>query len=587
MGEVLRARDSVLGREVAVKILHAALARDDAFIDRFRREARAAATLSHPNIVGVHDWGERGDTSFMVMEFVRGPNLRDVLTEHGRLEPAQAVEVLLQMLAALEHAHRHGIVHRDVKPENVLVTPEGVVKVADFGLAHALAESRVTQAPGTVTGTVQYLSPEQIHGEPADPRTDLYSLGIVAYELLTGRPPFSGETSLAIAYKHLSEPVPAPSEQAPAVSPQLDRIVLRATAKDPEDRPRSAADMRHDLVAVAGSLPPAPSLAALVSSMPEREHGERTPTVTIPQVITARRGHRKHRRGGRRWWIAAAIAAVVLAGAWALWTYVVPHHTTVPPVLGLSLADARGRLDDAGLDVRVGQPMKSLRYPAGTVARLNSAPGTELDRGADIVVRLSDGPPLRTVPKLVGGTIRHARKAADPLGFTIDVVERYSQTVASGDVITQTPPADSRIEYGSTLHLVVSKGPQPVQVPSLVGLPVDEATTLLTRAGFDIERTDEFSTTVPRGDVVAQHPKNGMAPKGSTVSIVVSKGPPEFPMPNVAGEGCFTANQSLDGLGLDTHIVVIPSSSGNTVVGQNPSPDTTVRPGDSVTIYCA
>jgi len=187
MGEVFRAHDSVLAREVAVKVLHNTFASDRTFVDRFRREARAAANLSHPNIVQVHDWGERDGTSFMIMEYVRGPNLRDLLSAHGRLEPAQAVEVLLQMLAALDHAHRRGIVHRDVKPENALITSEGVVKVADFGLAHALAEARVTQSPGTVTGTVQYLAPEQIQGEPADPRTDLYALGMVAFELLTSR----------------------------------------------------------------------------------------------------------------------------------------------------------------------------------------------------------------------------------------------------------------------------------------------------------------------------------------------------------------------------------------------------------------
>ncbi|HYH27823.1 MAG TPA: protein kinase, partial [Actinomycetota bacterium] len=198
MGEVYRAHDPVLGRDVAIKILHPTLAGDAAFIDRFRREARSAGSLGHPNIVAVHDWGETGDTYFMVMEFVRGPNLRGVLSHHGPFLPAQAVDGVSQMLSALDQAHRQGIVHRDVKPENVLVTHEGVVKMADFGLARALAESRVTTAPGTVTGTVQYLAPEQIEGQPADQRTDLYATGIVLYELLVGRVPFTGETSVAI-----------------------------------------------------------------------------------------------------------------------------------------------------------------------------------------------------------------------------------------------------------------------------------------------------------------------------------------------------------------------------------------------------
>src|SRR5712691_7170605 len=217
MGEVYRAEDTVLGREVALKVLHPQFAGDRGFVDRFRREARAAAILNHPNIVGVYDWGSTDGTYFMVMEFVRGHNLRSVLLEHGRLEPAQVGEVALQVLAALDHAHGHGIVHRDVKPENILIAGDGTVKVADFGLARAFADSTISQAEGTVTGTVQYLAPEQIQGEPADPRTDLYALGVVMFELLTGRTPFSGETSLGIAYQHLSVAVVASKQVVPAL----------------------------------------------------------------------------------------------------------------------------------------------------------------------------------------------------------------------------------------------------------------------------------------------------------------------------------------------------------------------------------
>src|SRR5437773_6106101 len=229
MGEVYRAHDAVLGREVALKVLHAHLAGDRGFVDRFRREARAAAILNHPNIVDVYDWGSTDGTYFMVMEFVRGTNLRAVLLENGRLEPAQVVEVVLQVLSALDHAHGHGIVHRDIKPENILIATDGTVKVADFGLARAYADFYVSQAEGTVTGTVQYLAPEQIQGEPADPRTDLYSLGVVMFELLTGRPPFAGETSLGIAYQHLTNRVPAPSMVVPSVPVALDGAVLMAT----------------------------------------------------------------------------------------------------------------------------------------------------------------------------------------------------------------------------------------------------------------------------------------------------------------------------------------------------------------------
>src|SRR2546423_2816246 len=287
MGEVYRAHDAVLGREVALKVLHAHLAGDRGFVDRFRREARAAAILNHPNIVDVYDWGSTDGTYFMVMEFVRGHNLRAVLMESGRLEPAQVAEVTLQVLAALDHAHGHGIVHRDIKPENILIAAEGTVKVADFGLARAFADSSISQAEGTVTGTVQYLAPEQIHGEPADPRTDLYALGVVAFELLTGSVPFTGETSVSIAYRHLTDPVPAPSTKAPGVPPDLDRLVLAATEKEPDRRPASASDMRADLVRMVGRLPAAEPLADLMVRLPPQEapNEERASTVTIPRSV--------------------------------------------------------------------------------------------------------------------------------------------------------------------------------------------------------------------------------------------------------------------------------------------------------------
>ncbi|HET9672352.1 MAG TPA: protein kinase, partial [Actinomycetota bacterium] len=259
MGEVFRAHDAVLAREVAIKILHRSLAGDPAFVDRFRREARAAAGLAHPNIVAVYDWGAVDGIYYMVMEYVRGPSVRHLLNERDRLEPAQAVEVLRQTLLALGHAHHEGFVHRDMKPENLLVTKDGVVKVADFGLARAYADGRVTQA-GAVTGTVQYLAPEQIRGEPADPRSDLYSLGIVAYELLTGKLPFTGETAMAVAYKHLSDRVPAPSSSAPDLPEDLDGFVASATDRDRELRPESADAMRMDLDEIAYRLPQAAKL---------------------------------------------------------------------------------------------------------------------------------------------------------------------------------------------------------------------------------------------------------------------------------------------------------------------------------------
>ena len=504
MGEVFRAHDSVLAREVAIKVLHPGLASEPAFIDRFRREARAAANLSHPNIVQVHDWGERDGTSFMVMEYVRGPNLRDLLGAQGRLQPAQAVEIVLQILAALDHAHRRGIVHRDVKPENALLTPEGVVKVADFGLAHALAEARITQAPGTVTGTVQYLAPEQIRGEPADPRTDLYAAGIVTYELLTGQVPFNAETSLAVAYKHLSEPVPAPSEWAPDVPEKLARIVLSATAKDPEERPASAADMRADLVSAVGSLPAAPRLADVVASTPARDRTDaawpdRATTVTIPQVVSP--GRAQHRKRRRRWpWIALA------AGAWAAWTYAIPHTAAVPPVVGMHAQDARTQLTDAGFTVRTGDPVPSIHIAQGDVAKQQPTAGTHLKKGSVVTLQLSAGPPMRTVPSVVGLPAATAQSQLQARGFVPRTVKRYSQSAPQGQVFQQKPKGATRAQYGSKTTIYVSKGPQPILVPQVIGRAVDEAKAILEAAGFTVHEVDRFSDTVSRGLVMKQQP---------------------------------------------------------------------------------
>ncbi len=365
MGEVFRARDTVLAREVAIKVLHRSLAGDQAFVDRFRTEARAAAGLSHTNIVAVFDWGSVDGIYYMVMEYVRGQSVRALLNREGRLEPAQTAEVVRQTLQALDHAHRQGIVHRDIKPENILVTTEGVVKVADFGLARAYAEGRQTQA-GTVTGTVQYLAPEQIRGEPADPRSDLYSLGIVSYELLTGKLPFTGETAMSIAYKHLSGRVPMPSATVPSISAELDGFVASATDRDREMRPESALEMRRDLEAIAPSLPP-PARSRRSSTtppaMPLPRRRRRRPTSSCSATYRASELDtttativRVERGTGRRWRRRLGIVALVAAlAATRLGRVDLPDP---PPrrrarARGFPVDAARDQLSELGFAVRI------------------------------------------------------------------------------------------------------------------------------------------------------------------------------------------------------------------------------------------
>lgn len=589
MGEVFRARDAVLEREVAIKVLHRQLAGDGGFVERFRREARAAASLSHPNIVAVFDWGAVDGIYYMVMEYVRGQSAREILNAEGVLAPAQAADVLLPVLSALEHAHRQGIVHRDVKPENVMIARDGGVKVADFGLARAYADAQITEA-GTVTGTVQYLAPEQLQGEPADPRTDLYSLGIVAYELLTGRLPFSGETPMAIAVKHLHDRVPAPSSRNPAVPKGIDGWVASMTEKNRELRPESAAEARRDLEDERRSLPAAKNVGTLVPEvtvLPIDPGPARATTVTIPRA-PGRTGGRT-RRHRLRWILGILVALAALGAAgWGAWTYLLPHRVDVPSVMGLPEENARVRLEAAGLLVRVADGEYSKRVPEGSVLRVQPAEGTTLERGDRVAIVLSMGPPPVPVPDLVGKTVAKARELLRGADLEVGKVTReYSEDLAAGLVIDQGAPASGEAPFGSEIDLVLSKGPPPRPVPRVTRMTEEQATNVLTDAGFLVAVEEEVSEEVPRGDVISQDPPKGTEVQpGNTVTIVVSLGPPEFPMPDVTGMSKDAAVERLIDLGLVVD-VVIARPPGATVVYQDPLVGAIVHVGDVVQIYVA
>jgi serine/threonine-protein kinase len=586
MGEVYRAHDAVLGREVALKVLHPQFAGDRGFVERFRREARAAAILNHPNVVGVYDWGSTDGTYFMIMEFVRGVNLRALLSHHGRLEPAQVSDVAVQVLAALEHAHGHGIVHRDVKPENVLISEDGTVKVADFGLARAYADSYVSQAEGTVTGTVQYLAPEQIRGEPADPRTDLYALGVVMFELLTGRAPFTGETSLGIAYQHLSGRVPPPSELSPGIPTSLDRIVLRATAKERGERPVSARAMRDEVARDAASLPPAEPVREVAAEVPATEvvAPDRATTVTIPRVESPRA---KWARRLRRVVAVLALLAALGGAGFAVWKYVIPHYTVVPRVQGLSLDAATRRLEQAGLSPAEGPSQFSHQVPAGVAIGTSPGPGMRIRKGGRVLLILSKGPQLIGVPDLLGRAEPDATGLLTAAGFLPNVKLAFDDTVPEGQVIDQSPDPGVRLERGSGVTITVSKGPQPVRVPDVTGQPAESARAALQDVGFVVNQKQDFSSAIARGSVISTDPPAGKkAPKGSTVTMLVSKGPRTFPMPNVTGLTRAVAVARLQSMGLAVDIVPVPGNNPpDTVVFQDPPAGTIVEQGDTVTIY--
>ena len=583
MGEVYRAHDTVLAREVAIKVLHPSLAGDPGFVERFRREARSAAGLNHPNIVHVHDWGAVDGVYFMVMEYVRGQSLRDVLNAEGLLAPSTAADVLLQVLAALDHAHRKGIVHRDVKPENIMLTPEGLAKVADFGLARAYADGRSTQA-GMVTGTVQYLAPEQLQGEPADPRTDLYSLGIVAYELLIGRVPFDGETQMAIAYRHLRDRVPRASARNPAVPAGIDGWVASMTEKDRELRPESAAEARRDLQAEAATLPAATPVAELVHVAPDAIEPEadatRAETVTISRAAA-----RRTRRLGRRLATALLALLVVAVAAWGAWTYLVPHSVTLPNVVGADLTAAERQLNGLGLAVRSTDGRYSKTVPEGHVLRMLPGVGEEVDGGARVTLVPSLGPPPVDVPSLTGKTVDQARTLLREAELDLGAVhQRYSDRFDVGHIVRQG--AQGQAPWGSKVDVWVSKGPKPVPLPKVVGKTSDDARTAL--AAWVVTWEQRFSDTVPRDQVIAQRPKPGTEIQpGEGITVVVSLGPETFAMPNVVGTGRDAAVAELRALGLKVGVVPIPGGNGDTVVSSLPTAGTTVRYGQTVTLYVA
>ena len=588
MGEVFRAHDAVLAREVAIKVLHRSLAGDQGFVDRFRREARAAASLSHPNIVAVYDWGAVDGIYYMVMEFVHGRSVREILNANGRLEPAQAADVLSQTLAALAHAHAKGIVHRDLKPENILITADGVVKLTDLGLARALADARSTRA-GAVTGTVQYLAPEQIRGEPADPRSDLYSLGIVAFEVLTGRLPFTGETPMAIAYKHLSNRVPAPSSLASDVTPDLDGFVESATDPDREMRPESAAAMQRDLATVAAGLPRARSLSALVKDTPEimvdatpTEAVVATVTETIPRV---ERGRRRRWRG----WVGLVLLIGLVAGAaWGAWEYLIPHSHPIPSVVGASVDDASAQLGALGYTVQLAPGQRSLTVPKGNVLAVDPPVGTSLKEGEVVTLVPSLGPPPVGVPDVSGETLTDAQSALQDAKLAPGTVHQiYSNTVASGKVIRQEP-ADGTAPQGSAVELWVSKGHAPVPVPAVIGKTQDKAEKPLRTAGLIPVVQTAFSDQIARGLVIRVDPSEAtVTPYGDPVTILVSQGPEQFPAPSFTGLTPDEAKAKAKGFGLQVTFFLIPNTPQLRVISQTPTSGTTVHAGDTITLFVA
>ncbi|MEX1175381.1 MAG: Stk1 family PASTA domain-containing Ser/Thr kinase [Mycobacterium sp.] len=600
MSEVHLARDLRLHRDVAVKVLRADLARDPSFYLRFRREAQNAAALNHPAIVAVYDTGEAATSSgplpYIVMEYVDGVTLRDIVHNDGPMPPRRALEVISDACQALNFSHQHGIVHRDVKPANIMISKSGAVKVMDFGIARALADSgnSVTRT-AAVIGTAQYLSPEQARGESVDPRSDVYSLGCVLYEMITGKPPFVGDSPVAVAYQHVREdPVP-PSQRHAGISPELDAVVLKALAKNPDNRYQTAAEMRADLVRVhSGEKPEAPKVLT---------HAERTmmlaPSRSNLRADAARAAsydYAASERGGTigRWLGAAAILAIL--------TVVVtlainmsggkPRAVQVPDVVGQLSADAVAALQTKGFKIRTQQKPDNA-VPPDHVIKTDPAGNTSVNAGDEILISVSTGPEQREVPDVAAMSYAEAVKELTAAGFgKFKQAEAPSTPEQRDQVLSTVPPANATSAITNEITIVVGTGPRTREIPDVGGQTAELATKNLNTLGFPTILTATVDSTAPAGQVLATVPAAGTATAlDSPITLRVSKGN-QFVMPNLMGQFWVDAEPNLRALGWAGVLVKgadVPNSGQrtNAVVTQSPAPGAGINIDGLITLNFA
>ncbi|HEY3503854.1 MAG TPA: Stk1 family PASTA domain-containing Ser/Thr kinase [Actinocatenispora sp.] len=585
MATVYTAVDPRLERTVAIKIIHPSYAGNATFLSRFDREAKTVAGLTHPSVVAVYDSGQHDGLPYLVMEYVPGRTLRDVLAARGRFSPAEALAVAEPMLAALAAAHRAGLVHRDVKPENILIGgPDGpltepVVKVADFGLARAVEQSAEDATGGQLMATVAYVPPELVRHGRADARSDVYSAGIVLYELLTGSVPYRGKDATDVAYQHVEHDVPAPSVTVTGVPPALDRLVVRATRRDPAARPADAGAMLAELRSARAEPEPTGRTVA--------HHTVAMPQTRRPATEPIEATHRPRRRRPVRRGTIVALAAVVVLGLLAGiggWWLGSGRYTQAPSLLQASKAEAVDRAQHKGFRVKWGPARFSETAPRNTVLSQDPEPGDRILAGGTITVVLSKGPERYTIPKLVG---RDANDAAEKLrGWHLDVstTERYSSAVAEGQVVSVSPRAGTVVRPGAHVTLAVSKGVPPATVPDVRGLAEDAAADELSDAHLKADTTEKTSETVPAGEVISQSPAPGAGVElDSTVKLVISTGPPKVHVPDVTGEKYSDAKKRLERAGFEVRGVGIVRGGG-TVRSQTPGGDSDAPKGSTVTL---
>lgn len=605
MASIYSALDTRLDRKVAVKIMHPHLAQDEAFVTRFIREAKAAAALTHPNAVSVQDqgWNTNGVPAvFIVMEMVEGSTLREYLDESGKFGVAQTLQYLTAILGALAAAHKLGIIHRDIKPENILISNDGRIKIADFGLAHgALIGSTLTAESSVVLGSVSYLSPEQVQRGISDARSDVYSTGILAYELLVGEKPFSGDSPIQIAYMHVNNRVPRVSQSRSDIPKELDDLIYAATSSNPDERPRDAAVFLSGIQDIARSIDPKRNQLSLELDIPMQKISEKSSKMKKKKLkpepvreiteekpkreMTAGTKRRTSKRVRRNRIIAATLAVALGIGSW--YALIGPgSRIVVPSVVGASIEEANAALAPLGLTSEVVERRFDEDIASGKILESDPSGGDKVDAGGRVNLVVSKGQERYVIPVLTGLTPSAALKVltSQPLK-SAGISEEFNTTIPKGLVISSNPPNGQKVKRDTPVSILVSKGIEEIALTTYVGQSADQAQNELTEAGFNVESSFAYSETVAAGAVVSQTPAGVVsAPKGSTITLVVSKGSKFVFIPNVYSIETNKAMATLKDLGLKVKVRSIGKKTVKYVTNVSPKIGTKVLRGTVVTI---
>ncbi|MDY6214598.1 MAG: Stk1 family PASTA domain-containing Ser/Thr kinase [Schaalia hyovaginalis] len=604
MATVYLAQDERLDRPVALKIMHPHLAESADFVARFRREARSAARIIHPGVVSVFDQGVIHGQGFLVMEFIDGPNLRTLLNQEGALSIRRTLQILHDVLDALRAAHRVGVIHRDIKPENVLMPADPPARVTDFGLARAASEVSMSTT-GSMLGTIAYIAPEIAVAGAIDERTDLYSVGIMAYEMLTGSVPWEGEPALQIAQHHVLDTVPEPSRALPWIPREIDDLIASLTARDPLERPADAAEALDQLARVQAAIPAelGSRRAEVAPKAPAPATGEiPAPTSPLPEPLPATsqavvHAHgpespppataKKRRRIGRIIAVLVLLAIIGTGGGWWWWTEYGPgSYITMPQTALRSASAVESDLAALGLGAIIEEEFSDT-VPEGQVVSSDPEGGQPVHKDAEVRLVVSKGVDMRIVPDVVGSSKAQAKALLEAAGLALgDVEEEFSEEVPEGSVISQKIEKDSSIPHDTQIGIVVSKGREPLSVPKLAGLSADEAKAALEGLGLSPRPTEEFSDSVPAGTVVSQSTAESTTLfKGDEVSYVVSKGPENVQVPSVQGKQESEAITILQGAGLQVRVERVLGGIFGTARSTDPGAGDVVKIGSTITLY--